>query len=278
MYNLFNPQLVDMCARIIQTTYNTFNGVINPVNKSGGLLMLPQRSEKLAYMAYMNKKVLYIYILNLIMNYDPYILDFQCLFTVLHELSHFDQAIDSERYRDDTAYRDFIENANDAHTMQFIVANINTVNQILGKTVSDYDLSDFAMSMLAINSADYTMCYERTNIARVYAEVLDKYYHYIYNQAPDLEDILKHPSRLDVFRCIVFEIRDLTDGTVWSYPMRSNYQWNPNTQDLNINLFNRIIRYDQLDYTMRMNMSDDLREITFTILVKSKIIYPFKAL
>lgn len=273
MYYDFKPELISHCMGIIQIVYEKYNGVINPINRSAELIVLPQSADKFGYIAYMNKRVVYIYMQNLLMNYEEGLyLDFQCVFTTLHELSHFDQSIDLDQYRNDMEYNNFIESANDANTARFILDHIEEINELLSKSSADYDLQRFDMGMLRQDFAPYI----RTTISEVYISTIDKYF---LRNPQDDERIFKIYDLLhrnpDYIENILISIKS-GQYTLEEFPIRYKHMWCDNTGELNRIIFRYLVRYDEISYSTTIKYDRDLRTIIFEANISEISINPFK--
>ncbi|MBP5595720.1 MAG: hypothetical protein J6Y02_10085 [Pseudobutyrivibrio sp.] len=269
MYYDFKPALIDRCTRIITAVYNAYNGVINPINRSASLIILPQSADKLGYIAYTNKHVVYIFIQNLIMNYEEGIyLDFQCVFTALHELSHFDQSMDLDRYCTDMEYQSYIESGNDFNTAKFILDHIEEINAILGKTAADYDLERFDLGMLRDNFAPY----QHTNIAEVYINIIDRKIRLSPQESSDLYNILHQNP--DYIENILFSIKS-GDYILEEFPMRYKHQWCNQTEEINRIVYWYLERFNEIRYTTTIKHRDQFRTLIFEVNIDELHIKPF---
>lgn len=154
-----------------QSIFNYLNGKLNTVNKISKLEIAFENTDKYAYTD--NSRVV-LFLWSILVDYTeerfikPIIVD-----VISHELAHLDQIIDGQKYKEDSGYRDMIENQAIMYSSTYIVKNyndivmacgyfdstrfINIVNDIKSKNIGLFKKTDlcglYKNSLLAMNSA-----------------------------------------------------------------------------------------------------------------------------
>lgn len=120
--------------KFIRKVFNTFNGIINPINHA---VLDINCAELVNTNAGGYSKMPNIVIINtvVIMRYNDY--DEKCIKacvveTIIHELFHTDQIIDYNRYGSDADYTQYIEHSCQVMTYLFMSTNTNIINSLLG--------------------------------------------------------------------------------------------------------------------------------------------------
>lgn len=261
-----NPDVInhiwDLCVR----TFNTFNGVINPTIKAAAIIVRPGYSGEFTYLAYTNQNVVNMYIYNLILCYDdPLIRDFSTAYTVLHELSHFEQDIDFDRYKTDMAYQEDIERANDNRTVGFILTHIREFGQVLNQP-SESILLGLCKNMFP----DTTKAeFKYLGIVKFYWNILRYFLNGSRSALSKVDRLLSNISYMDKLEFILLEFKDEATGFEESITVKDKFVYNANTFNMNSLIYrwtfdmmyyrNSDITIDDLTLYVKFSIKDKIR-------------------
>ena len=266
---IISPEQIYTCNDIAIKTYATFNSIINPSIIAGGLVLNPYYSGADTYLAYTNRRVVFLYPYNIILCFeDPQILKFTTAYTVLHELSHFEQDIDFDRYETDLEYQDQIEVANDTRTMNFVLNNIDTFGKIIG-----VDSREAALSLCeSIFSNCRSEEFHFIGIRKYYHEIIVRYLNALSGMLEDLNNLINNIDLIDTYKIIQFDITDQRTGERQIVYIKKDGVF-VNTGPMNNAIYNLLERYNKWDLDTTVTIGQG--ELYATLINKNSIITPF---
>ena len=260
-----NETNINKITEVICETYQKFNGFINPVNPSGGLIIMPFYASPMNKLASTNGYVVKIYPLNIFWMYGEN-WKAAAIYTVLHELSHMDQDINFYLYAQDPNYAKAIENTNDINTAHFILNSINS------DSIIDIDVTTMATQILQ-NTDLYSEHnqYRSISIQRVYGRTFES----LLNKAGFFTDfssnMLDTFKNLNVHDSIVFTIKD--ENSVIKIPICKNKFWF-SPEFFNDMIYQYLYQYDMVRYTISTTLKKD-DKLDIRLIIKEKRLNPF---
>lgn len=191
--------------RSIEVMFNQYNGLVN-ICVPAKLEVSPIKTEicRAGYTAYPNIIIIYPTNIFTIYNYDIKKCIIVIIETIIHELFHIDQLINTTKILEDNEYRNNIESAVEFMTYTFITNNINLIvqntnNLFRNINITNDDVINTILCKKRFNSINNFSWYNRKNIydhiiigvinmvgSDYGAELLDELINCFENQSKDL--------------------------------------------------------------------------------------------
>jgi hypothetical protein len=247
---------LQQCINLIEETYKTYNGQINPINKAGSLMIVTYESDMCAYM---DRHNVIINVSTLLRKFENYIEE-MTVEAVLHELSHFDQVIDFNRYMDDVEYRESIEHANTLNSLEYMMKNIDLINILLRTNISKSFIG--SLYTQAVQSI-YSEPYNRLGYNSLYGNTLK-----MFNGFHNIDYIIESVPNIDI--CISNHSTECNN----IFDIKRNGCFNINTAEFNRFIYRNINLYKDISYVCNYRISNDNSFCQFEIDLKRKFINP----
>lgn len=136
---------------LVCNVFNYLNGRINPENPCR-LVIGDYHSTN--YAEFRKPDIVVVYLASIINDYylRPYLIPGLLVMVIGHELSHSIQETNMILYTADKTAREFIENTNDAHAQEWIIAHKDEIKDVLG---IDIIYSDYTFNLIREYSDKY---------------------------------------------------------------------------------------------------------------------------